>query len=142
KMGVREGLRMRSRWLCCLLFVASCSDDTTSASMTIGPSGGQVSTGNGASLYVPPGALAAGLKITVSSTSAPPPADTTAVGTPHLFGPEGTKFDNPVTVTLAFSSDLLPADATAADIEIYTAPAGSSSYEALATTMADANHVQ
>jgi hypothetical protein len=134
---------MRSRWqLCVLLVVAACSDNATpSATSDVGPGGGQVSAGNGASVSIPSGALIATLPISVTATTALAPADTTAVSTPYLFGPEGTQFAQPVTITLAFSSDLLPADSTSSDVVIYTAPQGSSSYQELPTTLADAGHV-
>jgi hypothetical protein len=133
---------MQSRWqLCILVIVAACSDATQSATMEVGPAGGQVSAG-AASVSIPAGTLTSTVSITVTSTSAPAPADATTVGTPYLFGPEGTQFAQPVTVTLAFSSGLLPAGTTGSDVVIYTAPLGGTSYTALPTTLADASHVQ
>jgi hypothetical protein len=138
---ITQGEAMRA--LSCLLLFAACGDHSTkSTTMPVGPAGGTVSAGDGASVVIPSGALSTTVPITVSSTSVAAPDGTTAVGTPYLFGPEGTQFAQPVTVTLAFSSDLLPAGSTSSDVVVYTAPQGSTSYEALTTTLADATHVQ
>jgi hypothetical protein len=105
----------------------------------IGPSGGQV-TGDSASVAIPPGALATSTTITLTPTEAAPPTSTVEVGTPILFGPEGTQFATPVTVTLELSN-LAPTGKTANDVVIYTAPKDSTAYQALSTTVVDASHV-
>lgn len=127
-------------WLCAVLVAAGCGDPT-SATMDIGPSGGSVAAGDGASVSIPAGALTATTPITVSTSSAPSPDGTVEVGTPYLFGPEGTQFAQPVTVTLAFDASLLPPGTTSADVVIYTAPANTTDYQQLETTLADAGHV-
>ncbi len=63
------------------------------------------------------------------------------MGTPYVLGPEGQTFSSPVTVTLAFDPSLLPSGATAKDVRLFTAPAGSSNFTALATQLVDATHV-
>jgi hypothetical protein len=134
---------MNLRWhLCVLLVAAGCGSTGPSASMQIGPSGGQVSAGDAAAVSIPAGALTSSINITVSTSSAAAPTDTVAVGSPYLFGPEGTQFATPVAITLAFSSSLLPAGKTTSDVVIYTASAGSTDYQELATTLVDASHVQ
>jgi hypothetical protein len=77
----------------------------------------------------------------VAGTSADAPADTVSVGDPYLLGPEGQQFAAPVTVTLAFSPELLPAGASASDVVIYTAPAGTVDYQPLSTGLVDGTHV-
>jgi hypothetical protein len=109
--------------------------------MNIGPGGGSVAAGDGASVSIPSGALTASTPITVSTSSAPSPDGTVEVGTPYLFGPEGTQFAQPVTVTLAFDASLLPMGATTADVVVYTAPANTTDYQELATTLTDSGHV-
>jgi hypothetical protein len=124
----------------CLVLVVGCSDNKISKTMGIGPGGGEVSAG-GALVNIPAGALTSNTMISVSSSSAAAPTDTVAVGTPYVFGPEGTQFGQPVTITLAFSSSLLPSGSSSADIIMYTAPAGSTNYDALPTTLSDASHI-
>src|SRR5262249_42666577 len=63
------------------------------------------------------------------------------VGDTYRFGPEGTQFAVPVTVTLAFDPSKLSGGTTASDITIMTAPVGSSSFTPLETTSVDATHV-
>jgi hypothetical protein len=102
-----------------------------------------VATDDGrARVDIPPGALPADTTITISpNTAAPTPAGATVVGTPFTFGPDGLKFLKPITITLAFDGTKLPAETTANAIVVYTAPDGSSVYEPLPTSVADATHV-
>jgi hypothetical protein len=119
--------------------VVGCAAKTTTK--TVGPSGAEVMASSGATVSVPADALAKTINVTVSTTSAPAPTGTQTVGDAYLLGPEGTTFAKPVTVTLPFNAAQLPAGATAADIVVFTAPAGSTAYAALPTTVADATHV-
>jgi hypothetical protein len=114
-----------------------------SASQSIGTSGGTAMTLEGAGVSIPAGALAATTAITVATKAdAPLPAHATAVGTPYVFGPEGTTFLVPVTVTLPFSAGEVPAGRSTGDIVIYTAPLGSTVFTRLPTVLADATHAQ
>jgi len=80
--------------------------------------------------------------VTVDATpSATPPSGGTVVGTPYTFGPEGTAFATPVTVTVDFDPLLLPAGARQSDVLVYTAPAGTDSFTSLASTAVDLTHV-
>jgi hypothetical protein len=126
----------------CVVVLAGCSTGPAPVTMAVGPAGGQVSMGDAASVVIPQGALSANTPVSVSVTSAPAPTDTVAVGTPFLFGPEGTQFAQPVTITLAYDSTLLPLGDSASDVVIYTAPAGSTDYQPLDTAAADATHVK
>jgi hypothetical protein len=110
--------------------------------MVVTPTGAHVTVGDGASIDIPAGALQSNTTITGTTTDATAPADTVMVGTPYLFGPEGTQFAQPVTIVLAFDPSKLPAGRSASDVAIYTAPAGSSNYQALPTTLVDGSHVQ
>jgi hypothetical protein len=67
----------------------------------IGPSGGTV-TMNNLTLTIPAGALAANTMITVAPTAAP--ADYDLASTAYEFGPEGTTFAAPVTITIPLPS--------------------------------------
>jgi hypothetical protein len=109
-------------------------------SSVVGAQGGSVTLSGGTGVTVPAGALPSNVTVTVTpSPSAPTPAGT-VVGTPYTFGPEGQKFSSPVTVTLAFDPSEIPAGSTAGDIVIYTAPAGTTSYTALPTSIVDSTH--
>ncbi len=127
--------------------LTGCSSDDSSqaaqqhASTVVGATGGTVTTQDGTGVTVPAGAVPANVTITVDATpSAPTPSQGTAVGTPYTFGPEGQQFSVPVTVTLAFDPSSLPAGKTANDVVIFTAPAGTTSYVPLGTSVVDSTH--
>ncbi len=110
----------------------------------IGAEGGTVSTPEGHGVSVPAGAVSTAVDITVAeapSAAAPPAKSGTVVGPVVAFGPEGQQFTSPVTVTVTFDPAKLPAGKTAANVVIFTAPAGSTAYTSLTTTMVDATHV-
>ena len=115
----------------------------TQATATVGASGGNVTTTGGTGVEIPAGALPNNVQVSVVSTpTAAPPANATELGTPTVFGPSGLQFAQPVTVVLEFDATKLPAGKTAADIVVYTAPEGTTSFTALPTTIQDATHVQ
>jgi formylglycine-generating enzyme required for sulfatase activity len=91
---------------------------------------------------VPAGALDKDKMITITADpSSPVPAGVTVVGTPYLFGPEGLTFSRPVTVTLLFDATRVPARKSAKNIDVFTAPVGSTSFSTLSTTVIDPTHV-
>ncbi|HZS41956.1 MAG TPA: hypothetical protein VFF06_34235 [Polyangia bacterium] len=105
---------------------------------SIGAAGGSVTLIDGTGITIPPGALGATVSITGALIANPKiPGAFASAGNSYTFGPEGTQFQTPVTVTLALSSSF-----AAKDVVILTAPAGTTSYEMLATTVLDATHVQ
>jgi hypothetical protein len=133
---------MVNRILLITTLLGACSHDSgPSENGVVGPSGGTVAAGQSASVALPAGALSSNTTITVTPTEATPPTSTVAVGTPYLFGPEGTQFAVPVTVTLEFSPSLLPTGMSAGDVVVYTAPANTTDYQPLTTSIVDATHV-
>lgn len=128
-------------WTFVLVAACSSSNPPPSGGGTIGSTGGQVAAGDSATVDIPAGALGVNTKITITPTTAAAPDSTDEVGTVYLFGPEGTIFDLPATVTLAYDPSLVPTGDTSSDIIIYTAPAGTTTYTALTTTIVDATHV-
>jgi len=109
-------------------------------SLVIGEAGGKIFASDGTSVEIPPGALSASTTITITpDPTAPAPAPGVWVGTPFDFGPEGTQFAKPVTVTMTFSPSLVPKKDP--EVVIETAPAGSTSYTSLGGTLTDATHV-
>jgi hypothetical protein len=111
-------------------------------SYSIGPSGGVVLLPDGTSVSVPKGALTHDVTLTIEANpSAPPVAGATSTGLTYLFGPEGQRFQAPVTVTLAVNPSLLPRGKSTSDVSIYTAPRGSADYLSLHTTVVDGLHV-
>jgi hypothetical protein len=115
-----------------------CSSDTTPINITksVGTAGGTVSGSDGTSVVIPMGALSMSSNITLASVNAPAPAGTSLVGPAYDFGPEGTQFAQPVTITLPFDTAKIPSPRTASDIRIYTAPRGSTNYTLATTTLA------
>jgi hypothetical protein len=73
----------------------------------VGPSGGTVSSDTGVTLVVPAGALSALTTITVTQLVVPPPPEAGGVASPVFeFGPPGTQFQAPVTITLPVPTGL------------------------------------
>ena len=123
-------------WSVVVWVIAACGTNTPSSSQgVVGPAGGQVAIGDTVVIDIPAGALASNTTITATATEAAAPPNTVAAATPYLLGPEGTQFAVPVTLTLAFAS-------SSADIVIYTAPANTTAYQAMPTTVVDASHVR
>ncbi len=110
----------------------------------IGQTGGTVDTGAGTKIQIPDGALGGDTEITMLATpDVAGPASSSLVGPVFTFGPEGTQFATPVTVTLPFDSARLPDGATADDILVLTAPAGTTDFKVLPTQVsADGQHVE
>jgi hypothetical protein len=76
----------------------------------VGPAGATVSAPGGtATLEIPPGALAGDAGITVQPSSAVPPRVTAVPGTAWSFGPDGLRFEVPVTLTIRYSPAALGA---------------------------------
>jgi hypothetical protein len=119
----------------------SCGGKVTTK--TVGPSGGTVNNSAGVTIQLPAGAVASSTNVTIQAAPSPAAvADSTTVGTTYLFGPEGATFAQPVTVTIPFSVSDLPQGYTSADIEIFTAPEGSSDFTSLGGALADSTHIQ
>lgn len=95
---------------------------------TIGPAGGTVTLAGGPVVTVPAGALAASTTLTISSKGSNGPS-----GNPiYVFGPAGTTFTSPVTVSLPRPASLAVGAAAAV---YWTLPASSTQYEPLAATV-------
>jgi hypothetical protein len=136
----------------CLFAHLACSSSSATAGRvadggtgpaTLGAAGGSVASADGtARVSIPAGALATTATITVTETTGTvSPASATVVGEAFTFGPEGQQFAAPATVTLTFDPAKLPSGQTSSGIVIQTAPAGSSTFTSLATTVVDATHV-
>ena len=107
---------------------ATCEGKSGAAAITVGQGGVVGATGGtvassdgGVRLLVPAGAVSAGLALTITPTASPPtpPAGTTAVrGTAYVFGPEGTQFGVPVSVTIKYDPASLPAWVVPGDLVI------------------------
>ena len=108
----------------------------TTASASIGPAGGTVSTGTGAQAIFPAGALASASTISIQlvATSTPPfpPAGFASAGAVYEFFPHGTLFAVPVTVRVPFDPALLPPGTTA---RLYQAAPGGGFAEVPGTTI-------
>lgn len=86
----------------------SCSSDSTtsgaSVTQTIGPEGGTITVG-GATMTIPPNALALARQITITSGKANPPAGYVALSPVFTCEPSGTEFASPVSMQIPFSDD-------------------------------------
>ncbi len=75
------------------------TDDASVTAMTVGADGGTLTTADGVVIEIPAGALPAATTITVRRAG--PPA-MGAVGPVYELGPDGTRFAQPVTLTLPY----------------------------------------
>lgn len=91
--------------------------DTESATAYISVSGGSLTTpGGDASLNVPAGALSGDQSITVSPNSkVTPPGNISGA---YDYGPDGQTFTSPVTVSIKYDPDLMPAGMSASDLRL------------------------
>jgi len=63
---------------------------------------------DGITLTIPPGAVSGPVTITVSPVTAPHPNEPQTIGFPVRFGPEGTVFDQPITVKYPLPAGIDP----------------------------------
>ncbi len=108
-----------------LLVAAACSGSDTAAPEPVkdpnivGSTGGTVTASGGlASLSIPAGALSSEVKITVAAAADPVNDSRTGTGTPFEFGPEGTKFSQPVALTLKYDRTKLPAGGAQSELRV------------------------
>jgi uncharacterized delta-60 repeat protein len=82
---------------------------------TIGPNGGAIASLNQkASVTIPKGALKTDTVITIDETSQQSAGNETA----YRFGPEGTRFDLPVTIAIGYDVSKLPAGVRESDLRL------------------------
>jgi hypothetical protein len=137
KIHIEEKL-MKAYFAITLLLAGCGGSGAINITKTVGAQGGTVSHSDGSGVTIPAGALTANSMITLATVNATAPTGTVLVGPAYDFGPDGTTFNQPVTITLPFTAKKIPAGRTSADIIIYTAPLNSTEYVALSTTVAGA----
>lgn len=80
--------------------------EPVTVTQTVGPSGGTVTTPDGASIDIPAGALDSNTQISITETHAAPPGVTNALSDAYVFAPEGIVFAHPVHLTLPLPSSV------------------------------------
>lgn len=79
------------------------------AGTTIGPSGGTVTSADGAAtLTFPAGALASSTSITTAAMTNPPASPGLVTASAYDFGPSGSQFAQPVTIKLTYQPSQVP----------------------------------
>ena len=113
-------------WL--VLGIAGCGgggSDTPPTTLTIPAAGGTVQTGDAkVKLVAPAGAVASDTAVTIVPAIAPPSAAGLVPGSAYDFGPAGTTFTSPVTLTLSYDPAALPAGVTEDSLQLETVSAG------------------
>jgi sugar lactone lactonase YvrE len=106
-----SGFAWAFAWTLCAALVACGGSDSTIPPATIGPSGGTVTSAQGASVSIPAGALSSevAIQITTDTTGAAPLPVNIAVSDTFLLTPHGTTFSKPVTLTLPIDMTKVPA---------------------------------
>jgi hypothetical protein len=107
-----------------LIFLAGCGGGGGGGSTGggtpagIGPNGGTVASSDGkASVTIPAGALSQETAITVNTASSPPAGN---IGTAYEFGPSGTAFSQPVTISVTYNQADLPSTVTESSLKLGT----------------------
>jgi alpha-tubulin suppressor-like RCC1 family protein len=86
----------------------------------VGAAGGTVNGGAGdATVEIPAGALSGTTRVSVETVE-PGPADARVVGEVYDFGPDGTTFASPVTITLKYDPQDLPAGVSDRLLRLHT----------------------
>ncbi len=133
---------MRFHSLGVALLLISCSSSPKTTSNSITPNGGTVQMSDGTAVNVPAGALTQTTQITVGDEpNSVNISDTVLLGLVYRFGPEGTQFAVPVTVSLLYDPTKLPTGDTSDDVVIMTAPVGSTGFQPMTTAVVDDTHV-
>ncbi|MFC1547207.1 Ig-like domain-containing protein [Candidatus Neomarinimicrobiota bacterium] len=102
----------------------------TAVSDSVGTGGGTIQTGIGATINIPAGALNIPVNIIISQfADAPPGIETT--GPVYFFGPTGTWFNVPVTITVAYDPDLVPLGLDASRLSLLRYNEGDGSWEVI-----------
>ncbi|MBK8245856.1 MAG: hypothetical protein IPK85_00350 [Gemmatimonadetes bacterium] len=90
------------------------------AAQRVGPGGGTVQLNSGVRLVVPAGAVAQDLLLTATpATNLPPGSLPLIPGTGWDFGPDGTVFSAPVTMTIPYNAATLPPGVVESDLRIH-----------------------
>lgn len=99
----------------------------------IGSSGGTVTSSDGkVSVLVPQGALSQQTDITVDQATNPPSGN---IGVAYEFGPSGTTFSQPVTISITYDQASLPQGVNEADLRLGTVVNGG--WEAVSDSTVD-----
>ncbi|CAN5529454.1 hypothetical protein BH09GEM1_BH09GEM1_00480 [soil metagenome] len=104
--------------------LVSCSSESTSPSAPsgIGAAGGTAaSSNNAATVVIPAGALAGNTAVTVAPATSVPANAGLVAGSAFNFGPTGTTFTVPVTITIKYDPTTLPANVPESSLRLYTA---------------------
>ena len=99
--------------------VASCTE--TTAPSGIGAAGGTVaSSSNAARVVIPVGALTGNTTVTVTPATSVPANPGLVAASAFEFGPTGTTFATPVTITIRYDPANLPANVPESSLKLYT----------------------
>ncbi|MCI0528344.1 MAG: hypothetical protein L0Y56_12965, partial [Nitrospira sp.] len=106
----------------CILIAAGCSGGGNAGvaggggSTGIGPAGGLVTSDDGtASVNIPPGALSQETTIIALTVSNPASGN---IGPAYDFGPNGTTFNQPVTISFTYDDTALPSGTNETDLKL------------------------
>jgi hypothetical protein len=109
--------------------------NTQTVMAVVGPEGARLAHPTGASLEVPPGALAEPVELSITGIAAPAAFGSAALGQAFVLGPEGQEFLRPIKLQVPFDAARVPAGANAQDALVMIAPDGSDEFAALETTL-------
>ena len=92
----------------------------SSNSVPVGPEGGTAEFASGAvTLVVPAGALSNTIELVVQATTAFPQASGVVPTAVYDFGPDGTQFSQPVSLTIEFAPSSIPSTVDESELRLY-----------------------
>lgn len=104
----------------------------------VGPTGGGLSSSDGrAGLVLPDGALTETTSLSVSPSPALPVQVGVLPGSIYQFGPEGTQFAEPVTMTIKYDRAAIPAGYSEASLRLFTFNADAGSWQQVPGSFVD-----
>jgi len=101
--------------------LAACGGGGGGGGSTSGDETVASSNDGNAKVTIPNGSLAQPANLTVAAAPNPPAGH---IGTAYEFGPEGTKFEKPVTISIAYDRTALPSGVTDSDLRLAKAVNG------------------
>ncbi|UCD37354.1 MAG: tandem-95 repeat protein [Fidelibacterota bacterium] len=108
--------------------------------VTVGPDGGTVSSPDGATIDIPSGALSGDVDIQIG-TYTTPPLGADVAGLVYFFGPTGTQFATPVTITVPYDPALIPEGYSESDLALLLYDESNGSWEILPSSVNTITHM-
>jgi uncharacterized protein YjdB len=107
--------------LACASAALLACDSTAPTATGIGAAGGTAKSSDGnATVVIPAGALSSNTNVMIAPATNPPPNAALISASAFEFGPTGTSFTTPVTMTIKYDPANIPANVAESSLQLYT----------------------